>query len=253
MAAAAAEEGYEGLAAEEKLTISTLTAGFGLLARRLERLESDPAAHERSTGQFPRFAGRTTMQEFPFFHKRPFLDLDEESRINIRALLIETTSRIASSQVAEARNSLLHANREPLDPVVIADALDDTHKALKRLEGAGLYPKPYAFDRFESELWGRGVAVLTTLDTDEYRILTPSRYEWLGLPRTSVPQFIFRLATFGDGGQALRFREGFDSRYEEYWSRFPLRREAGSVVGAERSDSLSSPVQTGSHVESRAD
>ncbi len=253
LAAAADREGYDGWAESSKLTIASLTSGFGLLARELQHVESIEGALVRPASGRPRFFGKTSMQDFPFLHTAPYLDLDDEAKINLKALLFETTSKISSAQIAEARNSLLHANRSPLRPSILADALDETQNALGRLEGAGLFPKVYEFSRFEVEQWGRGVATLETSDGDQHRLFEPSQFSWVGLPRSTSKQYIARSATFGDGTQALRFRPGFDSNYEGYWADYPRRREPGSAAGADRSDSLSSPVQTGSHVASRAD
>lgn len=250
---AAAREGYEGFEASAKHTIATLTAAFGLLARELDHVASHAADMRRDKSGYPRFAGRTRMQLFPFGHIVPYLDLDSESQINLKALLLETTSRVASSKIAEARNSLLHANRTPVRPTIIADALDEVQRAFGRLEDAGLVPRAYEFVRFEFERWGRGVSVLATESGEEFRLHEPNQFEWLGMPGERANQFIVRGATLADGAQALRFRQGFDSRYEDYWCKFPIRAERGTNVGADRSGSLSSTLETGTHVSSRAD
>lgn len=253
IALAAQRESYSGFSVDDKLTISSLTNWFGLLARELDAVVSASEKAQRPSEKVPRFARKTAMQEFPFRHTVPFLDLDLSSRADISALLMETTSRIAASRIAETRNSLLHANRNPLQPSVFADALDEMSTALSRLEASGLVPKVYRFARFEAEKWGRGVTILLTKDCDEYRLHSPSRFEWLNMPNPMSNQLVFRCATFADSGQALRFRQGFDSSYEEYWADYPKRREPGNAIGADKSDSLSSPVQTGSHISSRAD
>lgn len=254
LADASKRQGFDGLGISDKLTLSVLAGSFGVLSRELDYLESRTDRYIRRATDHPRFSSRTRMQAFPFVHTVPFLDLDAESRIEIKALLLETTSRLAGSEIAKTRNAILHANREPVHSSVIADALDEVARALSRLENGGLAPKFFTFTRLEGDEWGRSAAVLTADDEDDVvRLVQPTRFSWLGMPSTTADQLVIRLATFGSGTQYLRFRRGFDSAYETYWAELPRRRERGNAVGADTSDSLASPLQTGAYVSSRAD
>lgn len=249
----AARQGNSRFEFNDKPTLSVLIDSFGVLARGLEFAVSGESSHVRSRDTIPRFAANTDMQEFPFKHTIPFLDLTADARGEVVALLLEATSQLGASKIAEHRNNLLHANRAPSESAVLVEALSVVNSVMVRLEYAGLAPRVYGLSDTAFDRWGRGQIVLVNEDGESVVIPAPSRFDLLRLPGSLELQYVMRSAVFGEGGGVLRFRRGFDSPYEEYWSEFPSRRERGNVLGGDRSDSLATPVEAGAFVSSRAD
>jgi hypothetical protein len=221
---AATREKMTEFADGDKLTLNSLMAGFGLLARELRRVISGGDQHLRSDSDKPRFASSTTMQQFPFAHTVPVLDLDATSQQNIIDMLTDATSKLQGSEIAAARNSFLHAGRETASPQTIVTALSSVQAVLTGLESAGLVPKPFRYVRSDGDRWGRRAFTMSTDDQDTHVIHSPSKFDWIGLPSRRADQTIFRAATIGDGIECLRFLLGKDSRYESYWEGFPQRR-----------------------------
>lgn len=192
------------------------------------------------------------MQVFPFNHTIPYLDLDPSARENLKNTLREVTSRLSAAKIASIRNNILHATPSPPPPADILDALDDTGRALTKLEANGLTPQLFSLAEVRRRSWGRTVAEFRTESGEAIELHSPSHYEWLPTP-IGDEQIIVRSATFGNGAEFLRFRSGHDSAYEIYWSMYPRRCEPSMSVGFDRSDTLASTVDGDKTIASRAD
>jgi hypothetical protein len=241
------------LGVDAKPSLSDWVASFGRLAGMLRAHRDSPDATLRSRDSYPRFAGKTDLQDFPFLHTVPFLDLAPSAQMLLLEAVEATAVELNDSSIMTWRNSLLHASRTPMRPADLSVALEATAATLRHLEDVGLVPMTFVSDELRADRWGRATSVLRALDGSEVTFTSPSRYEWLGMPWLSDQQFLVRGAIFGPPNVMLRFRRGYESRYAEYWSAFPRRREPGNRIGASQSDSLATPLEAGAFVSSRAD
>lgn len=247
----ALEEAGSGL--PDRPNLSDLVRGFSSLKSLLGTLREDDTKHERPTSEYPKYAGKTDLQRFPFVHNRPFLDLTAESQVAVVNALQAAVVALDTSGIMTARNGLLHAGREVPKPQDLADALEVARRGLQEIENLGFSRSTFQSLSTEIDAWGRGTTVLRASTGNEISFSSPSAYRWLGLPTLRPPQYLVQGAVFAPPNMMLRFRRGYSSRYEEYWTDYPKRREPGNRVVASQAESLSTPIETGSFVGSRAD
>lgn len=237
----------------DKPTLFDLVKGFQTLAAHLEDIRSHPDKYVRSAEQFPKYAHKTRLQGFPFEHTIPFLDLTAESQLSIVTVLKEVSSDLNDSGIMTVRNDLLHANREQPAPKSLIDSLNDSRQALEKLEGIGCVRSTYRLVSHEVDSWGRANTRLQSVNGREISFSSPSYFQWVSLPALGSKQYLVHGAVFAPPNYMLRFRRGFDSNYEEYWREFPKRRERGNISFGGTSEGMSTPLETGAHVGSRAD
>lgn len=234
-------------------TLSNLVEGFSALAKHLETLRTTELQHTRDIKTYPKFASKTDIQKFPFAHTVPFLDLTAESQVALIKTLSAASSALNDSGIMTARNALLHAGRTIPRPSDLSDSLDSARRALLSLEAAGCIRTTFQPLTTVIDAWGHGSTVMRSASDSEITFSSPSAYRWLGMPPLTGPQYLVQGAIFAAPNLMLRFRRGYESRYENYWSDYPKRREAGNRVVPSQADSLSTPLETGSFIGSRAD
>lgn len=236
-----------------KPTLSDLVQGFGDLSRFIDSLRGEESDHLRPDGTYPKFWAKTSLQGFPFKHTYPFLDLTAEAQKRIAETLADVSGGLTKSGIMPVRNALMHANREHPRPQQLIDSLEAARRALEKLEGIGCVRSTYSVTTREHDPWSRATTRLRSSSGREISFTSPSFFQWVGLPPFQQNQYLVHGAVFASPNAMLRFRRGFDSRYEDYWHAYPKRRERGNSVFSGPAEGLSTPLQTGSFVGSRAD
>jgi hypothetical protein len=237
----------------DKPTLSKLVEGLSALGKHLVLLRESESDHLREVASYPKFAAKTDLQRFPFLHTIPFLDLTAESQVSLIKTLQSASTALNDSGIMTARNSLLHASREVPSPNELTESLESARRAIQSLEASGCVRTTYQPHSTVIDAWGRGATVLRSMNGSEITFSAPSSYRWLGLPTLAGPQYLAQGAVFAAPNFMLRFRRGYESRYEDYWMNYPKRREPGNRVLPSQADSLSTPIETGTFVGSRAD
>lgn len=237
----------------EKPTLSDLVQGFADLASHLGDMRGAESKFVRDSRSYPKFWKHTSLQGFPFLHTFPYLDLTPESQVKIADTLSEVAATLNNSGIMTVRNMLMHANREQPKPQQLISSLETARQALEKLEGIGCVRSTYSVSSHEKDSWSRGTTSLRSSSGREIAFTSPSFYQWVNLPGLLHDQYLVHGAVFAAPNAMLRFRRGCDSRYEDYWLSYPKRRERGNSALSGPAEGLSTPVQTGSFVGSRAD
>ena len=234
----------------DRATLSQLVQGFLRLSSILDKIRTNGQLLRRSADANPRFSARTSLQTFPFAHSRPFLDLLPSAQTRLVASLKAVGTGLGDSGIMAARNGLMHANRKVPSVEHLSDAMHRSRDALEHLEGIGCVRSTYRLTTSASNAWGRGAL---TLEANGRTITfsVPSSYSWIKLPDLDEAQYLMHGAVFAAPNEMLRFHEGFDSEYFEYWNEFPHRPERGSRTAADQTAPPSS-VETGTYAATRA-
>ena len=231
--------------------LSAVVEGFLRLSRALGRLRDDAPPYLRQQSAFPKFASRTDLQQFPFRHVHPFLDLLADSQVKMIQSLAQVGSELNDSGILTARNGLLHAKQRVPTVGEVEEALRKARGALDRLESIGCVRSTFAVTSSVTNAWGGSTTVLAS-NGRTISFSSPSPFEWAKLPRFARPHYLMQGAVFARPNEMLRFAEGFESDYQEYWASFPVRPEPGNRVLSSQSESLASSSSTGSYPAARA-
>jgi len=218
--------------------LNSIVQGFLRLADHLAALQGRTADLLRPEAEMPKFVNQTNLQRFPFRHVVPFLDLLDSSQHTLPQTLRTVGQQLSDSGIMTARNGLSHAKskRTPTTNEV-NEALSKARSALRLLEEIGCVRNTYQAVSTSIDAWGRATTLMQSHGAD-IKFSGPSGFGMLGLPFLTLPVYLVQGAVFAEPNEMLRFKEGFDSEYSEYWSGIPHRPERGS------SDSPSQPTQT---------
>ncbi|WP_157987523.1 hypothetical protein [Jiangella endophytica] len=243
-------EGATGELTDEPV-LSQVVEGFSRLAKLLKKLREEESQHVRDRAERPKFSDKTSLQKFPFQHTKPFLDLLAESQVQLIEVLSEVAGDLNASGIMTARNGLLHAKTRVPTIGEVTELLARARKALDSLEKIGCVRSTFSMASSSVDRWGHATTTLRSGDRT-ISFSSPSSYEWLGLPDLRGRQYLVHGALFAAPNEMLRFSEGFETEFQEYWQYFPRRPQPGSRVGSNESESLATPLEAGTHTTSRA-
>lgn len=232
--------------------LSQLVQGYTRLSKKLASLRGSEEEWKRPASTTPKFVAKTQLQQFPFNHLVPFLDLTAESQVRLVESLAAVASDLNDSGIMTARNGLLHAKKETPSLAEVRAALDRSRRALDRLEQIGAVRTTFRVTASAVNSWGRWTIVMES-NGKKIEFSSPSPYGWVGLPGFTMPQYLLHGALFAPPNEMLRFREGVESEYQKYWTGYEQRPEAGNRVLANQSENLATPMETGSFVSAKAD
>ncbi|MFF2244343.1 hypothetical protein ACFVTM_09210 [Arthrobacter sp. NPDC058130] len=230
--------------------LSAIVEGFVRLSKLLDRLREDPEIYLRDQASYPKYSRKTELQQFPFRHLHPFLDLLPESQVRLVKTLADVGSELKNSGIMTARNGLLHAKQRIPTVGEVEEALRKARAALDHLESIGCVRGTFSISSSQVNAWGGATTTLVS-NGRAISFSSPSAYEWAKLPSLAVPNYLMQGAVFAPPNEMLRFREGFASEYRDYWLGYPRRPEPGTRVVSEQAENLATPVETGSYASSR--
>lgn len=230
--------------------LSSIVQGFARLSKLLDRLRQSPESYLRDENASPKYSSKTDLQQFPFRHLHPFLDLLPDSQVRLVTALAEVGSDLNNSGIMSARNGLLHAKQRIPTVGEVEEALRKARAALDQLESIGCVRGTFSVSSSQINAWGGATTTLVS-NGRAISFSSPSAYEWTKLPSLGVPNYLMQGAVFAPPNEMLRFREGFASQYRDYWLGYPRRPEPGTRVVSEKADNLATPVETGSYAASR--
>lgn len=233
------KDGVERNDLSEGPVLADLVQGFMRLSNHLESLRNREASFRREADDYPRFVKQTDLQRFPFVHTIPYLDLTASSQVLLRKTLRDVSTRLNDTGILSARNGLLHAEGKQRTPTTeeVNSALDRAREVLRSLEQIGCVRATFEVVSSETDQWGRSTTLLRANGT-EIRVAGPSSYELLGMPSLHRKVYLMQGAVFAAPNEVLRFREGFDSLYADYWRDFVRRPEpANRASAAQMADS----------------
>lgn len=231
--------------------LSSIVEGYIRLSKLLKQLRLNSGSHERDVSQFPKFSPKTTLQQFPFLHMHPYLDLLPASQIRVLETLAKVGSELKNSGIMPARNGLLHAKQRIPTIAEVDEALGKARTALDQLESVGCARGTYSTSSTQINAWGGATTTLVSHGRS-ISFSKPSAYEWVKLPSLSRPLYLMQGAIFAPPNEMLRFLQGFESDYREYWVNFPRRPEPGNSMVSDQTLAPSVPVEAGSYEASRA-
>jgi hypothetical protein len=242
------EEDDHALSSEPVL--SAVVQGFIRLSKLLTSITERAGSFVRDKKAWPKFSSKTDLQQFPWASVHPFLDLTPESRQLVIKSLAQVGSGLNDSGILTARNGLLHAKQRIPTVVEVEDALRKARAALDALESIGCVRSTYSKTSTQVNAWGGGTAVMSS-HGQTISFSSPSGYEWTNMPSLNRPIYLVQGAVFAEPNEMLRFSEGFDSPYQEYWSEYPRRPEPGNRVASSQSETLSNTSEAGAYTSSR--
>lgn len=230
--------------------LSAIVEGYIRLSKLLETLRTSSDSHLRDASGYPKFTTKTPLQQFPFNHVHPFLDLLPDSQVKLVEALGKVGSELNDSGIMTARNGLLHAKLRIPTVSEVEEALRKARAALDRLESIGCVRGTFSITSVQVNAWGGATTTLASKGRS-ISFSTPSAYEWTKLPSLNRPTYLMQGAVFAPPNEMLRFLEGFDSDYHDYWSGYPRRPEPGNREVSDQSQNVTVPVETGSYASSR--
>jgi hypothetical protein len=218
--------------------LNSIVQGFLRLADHLAALPHRRADLRRDDSALPKFVRQTDLQRFPFRHVIPFLDLLDSSQHTLPQTLRAVGQQLSNSGIMTARNGLAHAKSQRTPSTVeVNEALSKARTALRLLEEIGCVRNTYQAVSTSIDAYGRATTLMQSHGAD-IKFSGPTGFGMLGLPSLMLPVYLVQGAVFAEPNEMLRFKEGFDSEFSEYWSGIPHRPERGSA------DSPSQPNQT---------
>ena len=219
------EPGEPGIAFGDKNTLYALCRGFGFLSDELEAALDAPDQFLRPEQELPEFVQHTSLQQFPFLHRMPFLDLLPQSRKRVLDALRNASRLLVDARVSEVRNEQLHFRRSLADLEKLNKVLMATRTAIQTLEESGFTRMPYTRVSMQRDAWGRLTYVLQDAHRREIAFVQPTAYDWMRLPPLNGRQYVMTAAQFAEPNAVLRFQLGFASEYARMWDDFPRRRK----------------------------
>lgn len=238
------ELGARADAKPEKWTLYPLVLSFRALASLLRRHRVSGHELGRPGEQQPEFAGRTALEQFPFAHTTPFLDLSGQSQKDVLATLEAVSDELVTSRVHEVRNENLHHRQGENSYKKLFNALTLTASAIRRLEEAGFIRTLYSRDRLEGDRWGRTTHYLRSRSGREVGFRRPASYSWLGMPSLRANQYVMHAARFAEPSEMLRFKVHEDSEFRRLWEGVPHRTRRAIDLSAEEPDIRTSHFET---------
>ncbi|NUR70670.1 MAG: hypothetical protein HOU81_07600 [Hamadaea sp.] len=227
------ESGNPRLNLDGKLTLYPLARGFGLIAEYLKSTISREDEYLRSENRIPIWFKSQSLEQFPFSHIVPFLDLLSDSRTEILDALQGLTRGLIGADINEARNEWLHPRRRTTNPGDrLRIALTAIREAIETIEVNGFARMHYRRTRTERDEASRSIVTLTATRGHQLILYRPSGLAWLGLPELDVPQHAMPSARFSDRGEVLRFISLDDSPYTRMWSNYPKRPQSADDISA---------------------
>ena len=210
---------------EGKNTLYSLIQGFAVLAEVCRGIgEGDSSGLRRGDSELPGYYGKTEVQQFPFLHRVLVLDLGDEDRERIIALLGNVTSVLEAAQVHSIRNRLEHKRPGFPSRAEIEGACAATETAVNEMETAGMTPLVFFYSGSTSDRYGRTTFALEDYKGRKISVSRPSQYILCGLPPLRVPQIIVPSMHIGDSTELMRFAYVESSEYVELWRDYPKRR-----------------------------
>lgn len=208
--------------AVEKMTLGDILSCYGSLSKELADLESRSNEFQRAQDDWPRrFHLQDNPFAFPFPHTRPFLDLDDGSRRNIRDLIAGLCSSFQNEGVLEVRNALTHHSHEIPRRERLSHALGVIEARIGEIVSNGMYPLVYSVNSSHSDGVGRRTVRLRSTDGPEVLLSRPSSLDLAGFPYINSSQTVMVGARIGTSDEPLRFAWRVDSSYTEMWKNFP--------------------------------
>jgi hypothetical protein len=230
--------------------LSAIVEGFLRLSKLLDRIRRSPESYLRDETTYPKYSRKTDLQQFPFLHRHPFLDLLPESQVRLVSALADVGSGLNDSGIMSARNGLHHAKQRIPTVGEVEGALRKARIALDQLESIGCVRGTFSISSSQVNAWG-GATTTMVSNGRAISFSSPSAYEWAKLPSLGIPNYLMQGAVFAPPNEMLRFREGFASEYRDYWLGYPRRPEPGTRLVSETAENSISPVETGSYATSR--
>ncbi len=207
----------------DRNTLFPLMHGFELLSDMLRSYQSGHEALKRPREQFPPWTEVQDLQQFPFDHAIPFLDLILECRTFITRFLRDINRALVSSEISDARNEWLHGRKTAADLDRLRLGLDKVAEAVRYIEDSGFSRQRYSWVKDDSDDQGRQTVILANGIGQQVTLFRPSPFAWLRLPSFGASWYVLHSARFAEPSEALRFGVELDSAYARMWSNYPRR------------------------------
>lgn len=201
-----------------KNTLAPLAAGFGRLAKGLKASRSSPS--RRPKEQLP-LACSIESRPFAFPYASPYLNLEEESQVDLLTQLQEIASLFSNATVAKVRNATMHGNNEFPSGSEIGLALEKVGKGRDILSATGLFPQVYSLASDLIDSFGRRELRYVRGE----RLLPLYAPVWpvvMDMPFKQSRLIIMEGATLSAAGP-MRFRIKPRPGTDEFWDGWPKR------------------------------
>ncbi|MDE8669556.1 hypothetical protein PY310_13315 [Pseudarthrobacter sp. H3Y2-7] len=182
---ATVDESEDKYGLSDEPVLSSIVEGYIRLSKLLGNLRERSELHRRDSDGFPQFAKLTSLQQFPFAHVHPFLDLLPESQVKLKDALAEIGSELKNSGIMTARNGLHHAKTRVPTVAEVEEALQKARAALDRLESVGCVRGTYSIASTHINAWGGATTTLTS-NGRSISFSTPSAFAWTNCQVSTV-------------------------------------------------------------------
>ncbi|MEN7502113.1 hypothetical protein AADW15_05730 [Saccharothrix sp. CCNWLY140-2] len=204
-------------------TLYAVSRGYERLSVILSDMQAHAENYERQLEQYPRWATSQRLQNFPFKHTIPFLDLAGEAQELILDRLRQASKMLVSADPSELRSGLLHPRLSRTDLDRLRSGIEQIRDSLALLEADGFVRITYTLSSFSGDSMSRQSFVLAHKRGYKYTIHTPSNHSWLRMPSVYDPQYVMPVARIAGGTEVLRFTRRVESPFVEMYEGYPTR------------------------------
>jgi hypothetical protein len=211
----------------QKVDLYDLIVGFRTLAKRLRAIEAAQDEFARPMAELPDYHRKTELKTFVFQSTVPFIDLSKPSRDRITTGLSSITTTLLDAEVNAVRNDYAHYRRTTPDLEKMELALEAARQAVTKIETLGFCRMIFTRSSVSTNRWGQTRYEFSGPRSFDHIFIRPTRFDWMGLPALSQPQYLLRAASFGDQREVLRFVPRSRSAFSRFWEGVPQRRRRG--------------------------
>lgn len=208
-------------------TLFPLIMGFGLLASHLEEISDTRHEFLRPTEDTPSMFRSSTLVEFGYPYKMPFLNFSAESMEVILTQFRSIARVLSEGKVLNVRNSLEHHREEFPDCADVLTSLVAIEKYCDVVEECGLIPITFRMVGHSSDSFGRARYHYEDGGGRSVSVPTYSPVLLTGQPKFSKDQILVPGVRIANSDLTPRFSLGVSSPYVEMWSDWPRNRSVG--------------------------
>ncbi|MDX3087802.1 hypothetical protein PV620_05455 [Streptomyces sp. ME02-6978a] len=219
-------------------TLFPLISGFGLLASYLETEASHADEHIRDESEFPEVFRETSLMDFGYRSRLPFLNFSSEARGRLIQTLRAVSRELSTGDISRVRNSLEHHKGTFPNQGDIFRCVDAIACVCDTIEDFGILPMVFKMKSLTRDSEWRSEYIYEDYSGRGVRVTAPSTVVVTGGPGISQNQIFVPGLISAGSNWVPRFIPGVRSDFTEMWQEWPRSRmlsenfiEAPEVLG----------------------
>jgi hypothetical protein len=209
-----------------KNTLFPLIEGMRILGEHICALRKKSSKKFlRTLSDEPGYAGKNSLERFPFLHTLFLYDMNEGDVGRCSDLLIKVSAILSDGKICDIRNRLEHKRDDFPSREEIEQCSNAISGAMKLLIGSGLCPVEYYRTETRTDVYGR---IVHTFENYSGKRVSLNRFPSHLLsynPPNDGPIAITPFVHIGDSADIFYADIVHVSEYVEMWKDYPKRRE----------------------------